>query len=183
MSRNYSPSTIDVIGDMHCGLRVETGVFAAATYINHTTNTGRWDLFNVYGRILLKHLFIEAITVFGAGASVIRFSFESTTPVIAVQDICGACASVAALPRGGRIVWVGGAVATAAVITVAATGGVSDVTPNGKDHYIGTKDGVGVIGMFTETATLASGTAQAVLCYAPLSDGAYVTANAAPVVP
>jgi hypothetical protein len=183
MSRNYSPSTIDVIGDMHCGLRVETGVFAAATYINHTTNTGRWDLFNVYGRILLKHLFIEAITVFGAGASVLRFSFESTSPVIAVQDICGACASVAALPQGGRIVWVGGAVATAAVITVAATGGVSDVTPNGKDQYIGTKNGVGVIGMFTETATLASGTAQAVLCYAPLSDGAYVTGNALPVVP
>jgi hypothetical protein len=182
MSRNYSPSTIDVVGDLINGLRVETGVFAAATYINHTTNTGRWDLFNVYGRILLKHLFIEAITVFGAGAAVLRFSFESTTPVIAVQDICGACASVAALPQGGRIVWVGGAVATAAVITVAATGGVSDVTATAP-HYIGTKDGVGVIGMFTETATIASGTAQAVLCYAPLSDGAYVEGNALPVVP
>jgi len=182
MSRNYSPSTIDVLGDIHCGLRVETGVFAAATYINHTTNTGRWDLFNIYGRILLKHLFIEAITVFGAGASVIRYSFESTSPVIAVQDISGACASVAALPQGGRIVWVGGAVATAAVITVAATGGVSDVTCTAP-QYIGTVGGTGVIGMFTETATLASGTAQAVLCYAPLSDGAYVTANSAPVVP
>lgn len=182
MSRNYNASTIDVMGDFHCGLRVETGVFAAATYINHTTNTGRWDLFNVYGRILLKHLFIEAITVFGAGASVLRFSFESTTPVIAVQDISGACASVSALPQGGRIVWVGGAVATAAVITVAATGGVSDVIPSA-GQYIGTKNGVGTIGIFTETATLASGTAQAVLCYAPLSDGAYVTGNALPVVP
>ncbi|MFH2074851.1 MAG: hypothetical protein ABIJ57_05820 [Pseudomonadota bacterium] len=182
MPRNYSPSTIDVIGDLHVGLRVETGVFAAATYINHTTNTGRWDLFNVHGRILLKHLFIEAITVFGAGASVLLFSFESTTPVIGVQNICGACASVAALPQGGRIVWVGGAVATLAVITVAATGGVSDVIPTAP-HYIGTKAGVGVIGMFTATATLASGTAQAVCCYAPLSDGAYVEANALPVVP
>jgi hypothetical protein len=150
--------------------------------ISTTSRTRRWDLFNVYGRIILKHLFIEAITVFGAGASVIRFSYESTTPVIAVQDICGACVSVAALPRGGRVVWIGGAVATAAVITVAATGGVSDVIAE-RGQYIGLQDGVGVIGMFTETATLASGTAQAVLCYSPLSDGAYVTGNALPVVP
>ncbi len=180
MSRNYAPSTIDVIGDLHCGLRSETGVFAAATYINHTTHTGQWELFKVNGRILLKHLFIEAITVFGAGAAVVSFTFTSATPVIAVQEICDACASIAALPRGGRIVWPGGIVATLATITVAATGGVSDYTPPGNPHYIGTKDGVGYIGMLTATATLASGTAQAVCCWAPLSDGAYVEAYALP---
>ncbi len=182
MSRNYNASTIDVLGDIHVGLRVETGVFAAATYLNHVTNSGRWNLFNVYGRIYLKHLFIEVITALGAGAATVSFSFESTDPVIAVQAISATSASITALPRGGRIVWVGGIVATAAVITVAATGGVSDVTPT-SPHYIGTKDGTGVIGIFTQTATPASGTVQAVLCYAPLSDGAYVEANTTPVVP
>jgi len=180
MSRNYSPSTIDVVGDLINGLRVETGVFAAATYINHVTHTGQWEIFKVYGRVRLMQLFIEAITVFGAGAAVVSFTFTSSTPVIAVQEISDACASIATLPQGGRIVWLGGAVATPAVITVAATGGVSDVIAPSDGQIVGTKDGVGYIGMLTATATLASGTAQAVCCWAPLSDGAYVEAYAVP---
>jgi len=164
-------------------MRAETGVFAAATYINHVTNTGQWELFNVHGTILLMHLYIEAITVFGAGAAVVSFTYTSSSPVIAVQEICDACASVAALPQGVRIVWPGGIIATLATITVATTGGVSDYTPPGAYHYIGTKGGTGTIGMLTATATVASGTAQAFMHYVPLEDGAYVTANALPTAP
>ena len=180
---NYAPSTRERISDLVAGMRVQTGVFAAATYIDHdSTTTGQYELFNVHGRILLMHLFIEAITVFGAGAAVVSFTYTSSDPVIAVQEINDACASVASFPEGGRIVWVGGAVATDAVITVAATGGVSDVTPTAP-QYIGTQGGTGTIGMLTATAGVASGTAQAFMNYVPHEKGAYVVANALPTAP
>ena len=178
---NYAPSTRERIADLVAGMRVQTGVFAANTYINHVTNTGQFELFNVHGRILLMHLYIEAITVFGAGAAVVSFTYTSSSPVIAVQEICDASASVAALPQGGRIVWPGGVVATLATITPGA--GVSDYTPPGNPHYIGTQGGTGTIGMLTATATPASGTAQAFMNYVPLENGAYVTANTLPQNP
>jgi len=179
---NYAPSTRARIGDLINGMRVETGEFACATYINHVTNTGQFELFNVYGRIRLHQLFIEAITVWGAGASVISFTWTSTTPAIGVVEMSDACASVAALPQSGRVVWLGGAVATLAVITV-ATGGLSDVIAPSAGAIVGAKNGVGTIGMLTATATLASGTAQAVAFYTPMSDGAYIQANTLPQNP
>lgn len=178
---NYAPSTRERISDLIAGMRVQTGVFNCATYINHTTNTGQFELFNVHGRILLMHLYIEAITVWGAGAAVISFTYTSSDPVVAVAEICDACASVATLAEGRRVVWPGGVVATLAVITASA--GISDYTPPGNPHYIGTQGGTGTIGMLTATATLASGTAQAFMNYVPLEIGAYVTANTLPQNP
>jgi hypothetical protein len=176
----YSPSTRERVADLVAGLRVQTPVFTATTYINHVTSTGQFELFNVHGRILLMHLYIEAITVFGAGAAVVAFTYTSTSPVIAVAEICDASASVAALAQGKRIVWPGGVVATLATITPSA--GISDYTPP-NPHYIGTQGGTGSIGMLTATATVASGTAQAFMNYIPLEKGAYVTANALPTAP
>jgi hypothetical protein len=171
----YTPSTIDVIGDMVNGLRVDTSVFNTVSYLyKDGTTVGQFELFNVYGRILVLQLFIEAITTFGAGAARTLFNATWTTPVVAVQPMCSKCDSVAALPRGCRITFVGGIVATAAVITVATPGAVSDVT-NIKPHIIGMKSGIGTIGMLTTDANSASGTAQASLFYVPLSDGAYCT--------
>lgn len=126
---NYAPSTRERISDLVAGMRVQTGVFDCATYINHTTNTGQFELFNVHGRILLMHLYIEAITVWGAGAAVISFTYTSSDPVVAAAEICDACASVATLAEGRRVVWPGGVVATLAVITASA--GISDYTPPG----------------------------------------------------
>jgi len=177
---NYAPSTRERISDLIGGMRVQTGQFACATYINHSTNTGQFELFNVHGRIMLLQLYIEAITVWGAGASVISFTYTSSDPTITVAEICDACASVATLAEGTRVVWVGGAVATEAVITASA--GISDVICV-SPHIIGTQGGTGTIGMFTETATLASGTAQAFMNYIPLEVGAYVTANTLPQDP
>jgi hypothetical protein len=170
MPRNYSPSTIEVVGDLQVGLRVETSVLNNLSYFHRD----QWEYFKVYGRIMVLQLFIEAITVNGAGATQLLFNFTSSSPVIAVQPMCAKCASIAALAQGGRIVWVGGAVATAAVIT--ATAGISDVICN-SPHIIGTKGGTGTIGILTSDADAASGTHQGVLCYAPLSDGAYAEAN------
>jgi len=177
---NYAPSTRERISDLVAGMRIETGVFNCATYINHTTNTGQFELFNVYGRILMMHLYIEAITVWGAGASVISFTYTSSDPVIGVQEVCDASASVATLAEGLRVVWPGGVVATLATIT--PTAGISDYVPP-NPHYIGTQGGTGTIGMLTATATLASGTAQAFMNYVPLENGAYAEANTLPQNP
>jgi len=178
---NYAPSTRERIADLVAGMRVQTGIFAANTYLNHVTNTGQFELFNVYGRILLMHLYIEVTTVLGAGAAVVSFTYTSSSPVVAVAEICDACASIATLAEGQRIVWPGGIVATLAVITASA--GISDYTPPGNPHYIGTQGGTGTIGMLTATATPASGNAQAFMNYVPLENGAYVTANTLPQNP
>jgi hypothetical protein len=172
MSRSYAPSTIDVIGDLTNGLHVQTSVF---TNVVAFLQNAQIEMFNVYGRILLINLFIEAITVSGAGAAQIAFNY---TGFGATRALNTKCASIAALPQGGRVVWVGGAVgAIAGVITVAATGGVSDVTcrPIAR-HIIGAEGGVATIGTLTTDASSASGTSQANLFYVPLSDDAYVTA-------
>ena len=178
---NYAPSTRERISDLIGGMRVQTDVFAAATYIDHdSTTTGQYELFNVHGRIMLMHLYIEAITVWGAGAAVISYTYTSSDPVVPIAEISDASASVAAMAEGLRVVWVGGVVGTANVITASA--GISDVTPSAP-HYIGTQGGTGTIGMLTATAGLVSGTAQAFMNYIPLEKGAYVDANSAPTAP
>jgi hypothetical protein len=177
---NYAPSTRERISDLIGGMRVQTGVFNCATYINHVTNTGQFELFNVKGRIMLLQLYLEAITVWGAGAAVISFTYTSSSPTVAAAEICDASASVATLAEGRRVVWVGGAVATLAVITASA--GISDVICT-NPHIIGTQGGTGTIGMLTATATLASGTAQAFCNYIPLEVGAYITGNTLPANP
>ena len=177
MTRNFSPSTIDVIGDITNGIGVATGVFANLTYFHQD----QWELFHVYGRVLLKRLFIECITDNGAGATLIQFNYTFTTPAITVKPMCAVSGSIAAVPRGARFVWVGGAVATACVITV-ATGGFSDVV-NTNPAILGGEGFIGTVGMLTTTADAASGTSQAFAYYVPMSDGAYMEANALPTTP
>lgn len=169
-TRNYSPSTIEVIGDMKNGLMVETSVLANLTYLHQD----QWEIFNVYGRIIVWQLFLEAITQASANATTVQFNFTSTVPVIAVQPMCTASASISGLAQGLRVVWVGGAVATAAVIT--ATAGISDVICT-SPHIIGTREGVGTIGFVTAGADQASGTSRFAILYTPLDAGSYVTAN------
>ena len=167
---NYSPSTQDRIGDLIAGMRVDTAVLANVTYLHQD----QWEAFNVYGRIMVLNLFWEAITVNGAGATLFQYNFTSTTPAVGVQPMGAASASIAALAQGLRCVWVGGAVATAHVIT--ATAGISDVICV-NPHIVGTKDGVGSIGFVTTVADAVSGTHQHSLFYVPMSEGAYAEAN------
>ena len=168
---NYQPSTIQAIGDIQRGVIVETSVLANATYL--LTGDNQTEIFNVYGRIMLTQLFCEAITAFGAQATTMYYNFTSTTPAVAVQPISAASGSLSGLAQGLRHVFVGGAVATACVIT--ATAGVSDVICV-NPQIIGTKSGVATIGILTAAASQLSGTCQFACCYVPMSDGAYVTA-------
>jgi hypothetical protein len=174
---SYNPSTQERIADLVCGMRVETGVFDNLTYFHQD----QMELFHLYGRVWLKQLFIECITDNGGGATLIQFNYTFTTPAITVKPLSAVTTSIAALVRGSRIVWVGGAVATATVLTV-ATGGCSDVIADA-GAIMGGIGFIGTIGMLTSVANPVSGTSQAVAFYVPMSDGAYMEGNVLPTAP
>ena len=87
--------------------------------------------------------------------------------------MCADSAVVTSLAKGLRLTLQGDAVATAAVITASA--GIT-FWPLGK-MIVGTNAGTGTIGLNNDGAavTVATGAMQFVLCYTPLSDGAYAT--------
>jgi hypothetical protein len=170
---NFNPSTIEAVGYLTNGVRVDTSVLANATYLAQT----QVELFNVIGRIKVHNLFLEVTVVCSNNATQVLFNYTSTTPVIAVQPLCGKCATIAQLAVGERVFWVGGAVATAAVLT--ATPGISDI--NVTPHVVGGvatagTNFVGTIGMLSSDASQASGSVRASIFYTPMSDGAYVSA-------
>ena len=169
---NYNPSTIGRIGDIHSGIRSETGSLAAATYLLGAANT-QTELFTVIGRVKILTLYLEVLTALSNNACQVLFNCTFTTPTIAANAMCGKCATIAQAAQGQRIWWVGGAVATAAVLTDGA--GLSDiaVTP----QIIGGKDFVGSIGILASDASLSSGTFMGVVHWVPMSDGAYVEAK------
>ena len=168
---NYAPSTRARISDLITGMRVETGVLAAATYwLTGNTNT---QLFNVIGRIKIMQLFSEIITDVDAKAVDCFYTYTSTTPSITVQPISAVNAgSMTGMKRGARHTCVGVTVATACVIDTQTA--ISPVIMKEK-LIIGLKNGVGTIGMDTAAASFASGTIRVVLFYVPMSDGAYAT--------
>jgi len=164
---NFNPSTIARIGDMMNGIRVDT-TLAAATYLA----ANQQEIFTVHGRIKIHELFGEVTVVMGADATTFLYNFTSSSPVIAVQPISAASASLANLAVGERISWLGGAVATAVALT--ATPGITDVARN--PQIVGTDGGVATIGCLTAVAAATSGTVKFSIFYTPMSDGAYVTA-------
>lgn len=165
---SFNPSTIEMAGFLMNGLRVDTSSLAAATYFHQNQS----ELFNVYGRIKIHNLFGEVTTIISNNAATLLFNFTSSDPVIAVQPISAASASLAQLAVGERIWWVGGAVATAVVLT--ATAGISDI--NVTPQVVGTIGGTATIGILTAAADCSSGAATFSIFYTPMSDGAYVTA-------
>ena len=169
---NYNASTIARIGDLVNGIRVDTSALAAATYM--LTGPTQTEIFNVYGRIKIHELFGEvAVAAFSNHACVLKYTFTSSSPVIAVADLTAASASLAQLAIGERITWLGGAVATAAIIT--ATPGITDVARS--SQIVGVESGIGTIGINTATASITgTATVKFALFYTPMSDGAYVTA-------
>ena len=170
MERNYNRSTMNHIGDLLCGLRVDTAVVACLTYLTAASFTP----FNIFGRVKILHLFIEAITVWGAQAGTIIFNYISTDPVIAVRPLSGASAVVTSLARGLRVVYIGGAVASLPVLT--ATAGISDVICEAP-QIVGIKGGYGTIGYQNSGAAVTSGTMQVTICYVPMDEGSHITTN------
>jgi hypothetical protein len=168
---NYSAITRNKIGDINRGLLVQTSVFNNLTYFHQD----QWEVFLLKGRIMLLQLFMEAITDAGGGASLLQFNYTFTDPAITVKPLAAVSGSIAAYIRGSRCVWVGGAVASSMVETV-ATGGCSDVIC-AAPVILGGKGFVGSIGMVTTIANGVSGTSQIVATYVPMSDGASLLPN------
>ncbi len=174
MGKFYAESTIDVVGDLHNGLHVETTVYDVTAPWKGTVPV-QTELFNVFGRILLLQLFCEMTVIQGGGATLIRFNATFATPVVGVQPISAVSASVAGLAVGSRVVWQGGDITSAPIVTVVANGGISDIFPVAR-QIIGTVGGVGTLGHVPSVADSASGSARANCFYVPMSDNAYVTA-------
>lgn len=173
MPKDYGPSTRRRIGDFKNGIRVQTAVLDNDAYLIQA----QVEIFNVFGRILVKQLYCEAITIFDNAATTLLFNATFATPAVGVAPMTGVSAGLALLAQGNRVVYVGGAVATAAVIT--GGGGVSDVIC-ADPQIVGTAtiagvQGVGTIGQLTAAFNQTSGTCQFVIYYAPMEDGAYVT--------
>lgn len=178
MPRHYNQSTRDVIRDLTIGMHVKTTDSVLTK--THFTATTQTELFTIVGCIAVKMLYIELTSAADANATVVKYRATFTTPVIAVADMCGNSGSIANLAAHRKIVWVGGVVATAAVLTASA--GINDVEAAGKLHILGGETAagantVGTIGMLASTASQAGTiTATAHLFYIGLSDGAYAEA-------
>lgn len=180
MSRNYAPSTRMRIADLILGMHVHTTHGGMDT--TEFTSGTQTELFTIVGRIGVKQLFIELTAAADANATTVAFNCTFTTPVIALNTMQAASGSIASLGAHGRITFVGGAVATVAIITDSA--GLTDVESAGKMHILGGETAagantVGTIGMAAAAATQAASiTATAHLFYVPMSDGAYAEAVA-----
>jgi hypothetical protein len=175
---NYAPSTRARIADLITGMHVKTtdAVLVAANF----TATAQTELFTIVGRIAVVQLFIEITAAADANATVVMFNTTFTTPTIALNAMCANSGSIASLGAHSRIVWVGGAVATAAILTDSA--GLTDVEAAGKLHIVGGETAAGAntagtIGMLASTATQAATiSATGHLFYYPMSKGAYAEA-------
>lgn len=171
-------SVIERVSEMVVGFHTKTtdAVLVATNF----TDAAQTELFNIFGRIGITNLFIELTAAADANLTQVQFNCTFTTPVIAVNAMGAKCASIASLGAHGRITHVGGAVATAAVITDSA--GLTDVEMAGKMHIVGGETAagastVGSIGMLVSDATQAATiSATAHIYWVALSEGAYVTA-------
>ena len=169
MSRNYSPSTRDRIGDLVTGMRIDTSTIAVATYFDEADQ----NIFNLFGRIMIMELYFEVVTTMGADACTLFFTYTSSTPVITVKPFSTVSVDdFANSDVGDRMNFVGGALT--GVATLSATECIGD------EHcadpiMVGMENGIGTIGIDTVVAAT-SGTGYFSIHYVPMSDGAYVTA-------
>ena len=175
MSRHYAASTRDRIGDLVTGMRIDTSVGAATTYVT----SAQKEIFNVYGRIMILEMYLEVITAFGANASTVQFNAtfldtDGTTSLYTVQNLSATSTDdLTSAAAGDRLNYVGGAVN--GVPTVSSTPAIGD------EHcadptIVGMENGIGTIGVVTAGADATDGTCQFSIHYIPMSDGAYVTA-------
>jgi hypothetical protein len=172
--RNYSQNTQELVSDLMNGIKVETSALSNLVYMTNSDKT----IFNVFGRIKINALFGEVITAAGNQATTLQFKYIQSAPyAIAGAALTGLSASLANAVKGTRVVCLGGAVATAALVDVGP--GISGymypmVVGTNSDSTIA----VGLIYIDTAAFANLTGTTKFVICYVPLSDGAYVTAIA-----
>lgn len=165
---NYSPSTRERVGDMVRGLIVETATLNATAALVSTAK----DLFTVYGLVRILTLEMEVVTVLGADATTLTYSFDASSPAVATAAISGASASLANLAVAKRVKLSGTALNTAPIVS--ANPAIS-LTANASID-LGCIDGVGTITSTGGTADATSGTVKFRVAYVPITAGAYIAA-------
>jgi hypothetical protein len=174
MTRNYSPSTIDVLNDIHNGALVETAALAYGLW----GAKSQCNLFTVYNRIKILGLWGEVVTDI-TGACQLVFNWTSTVPAIGVQPISTVCSSMSAFARGRRVSFDGITVAQAVAVTASA--GISYHALENITMILGVAPLAGVtsvsqIGVLSSVADATVGTVKFSLLYAGIDPGAYAEA-------
>ena len=174
---NYAPSTRARIADLILGMRVDTSVVDVSDLVH--LHQAQVEDFNVYGTILLKHLFMEVTAVLSTHAALFQYTYSCllhTGGAIAATKLGTVSTTISAMTEGTRVICGLGAVA-GSNHQMTGSAGVSDVAVGlGDPLVIGYKDAVSTIGHLTTTADVVTGSVFHSLFYVPMSDGAYVEA-------
>ena len=174
---NYAPSTRARIADLILGMRVDTSNVDVSDLVH--LHQAQVEDFNVYGTILVKHLFMEVETALSNHAALFQYTYSCPLHAggaIASTKLGTVSTTIASLSEGTRVVCGLGAVA-GANHQMTGSAGVSDVAVGlGDPIIIGYKDAVSTIGHLTTTADVVTGVVFHSIFYVPMSEGAYVEA-------
>jgi len=166
----YSPSTMNRVGDVLGGLRVETPVLS--TLATYWTNPVTYAIFNVVGAVKINAMYLEVTSAFDANATTLAFRWTNTTPSLGIATMGSASASIATSAAGAKVMFLG----TGQV----AAGPVAGIAYLPAPYIVGGQTGLGVNGVGVISALVAgatqAGTASGryVMHYTPMTEGAYV---------
>jgi len=155
-------------------MRVDTSVVDVSDLVH--LHQAQVEDFNVYGTILLKHLFMEVTVVLGTAATLFQYTYSNTAESITATKLGLVSTTISDLAVGARVIYGGGAVA-GSNHQMTGSVGVSDVAVGlGDPLVIGFKDATSTIGHLTTSADILTGSVFHSIFYVPMSEGAYVEA-------
>ena len=102
---NYAPSTRSRIADLILGMRVDTGNKDVSDLVH--LHQAQVEDFNVYGTILLMHLFMEVETALSNDAALFQYTYSCplhTGGAITSTKLGTVSGSIAALSEGSRVI-------------------------------------------------------------------------------
>lgn len=167
---NYNQDTQDRIGDIIGGLRIQTPVLS--TLATYWTNPVTFAIFNVVGLIKIIAMYLEITSALDANATTLTFRWTGTVPAVGIATMGVASISIASLPAGTRVTFLGPGTVIAGVAA-----GISYLPAA---CFVGGQTGAGVNATGVISALIEGGTQGAtasgryVMHYAPMTEGAYV---------
>lgn len=169
---NFNPSTQEMVGNIHNGLLVESGVSLFSVW----GETVQRYYFQVTNRVIIHALFAEVTTTI-AGAVQTVFNYIQDTPSIALAALSTVHASADTFVPGRRLTYIGGSVAATAITL---SGGISYL-PSTIPTILGVTplagvNSVGRIGFLSSVANATAGALKFSCLYTPIDPGASVVA-------
>jgi hypothetical protein len=169
---NFNESTQQMVGNIHNGLLVESGVSLFSVWGTKVQTY----YFTVTNRVFIWALWAEVTTTI-AGAVQTVFNYIQDTPAIALAALSTVHTSADTFVPGRRISYIGGSVA-AGVVTL--SGGISYL-PSTVPTILGVTPLAGVnstgrIGLLSSVVDATAGALKLAVLYTPIDPGASVTA-------